>query len=173
MIFYIYQYTNLINNKIYIGQTNNIDRRVREHKSNAFNPKSVNYNNIIHKAIRKYGYDNFKIEILETLQDVNYDIVNEREQYWIKERKSLITQNGYNILEGGKNCSKTFLSDLEIKDIKSLIQQGTPYSIIQQKYPISKTFISDINSGKFFKDENMIYPLYKYRILILGQFLNL
>ena len=72
MIFYIYQYLNLINNKVYIGQTNNIDRRIREHKSNSFNSKSVNYNNIIHKAIRKYGYENFEITILEMF-DGNYD----------------------------------------------------------------------------------------------------
>ena len=59
----IYCYTNLINNKKYVGQTNNLDRRIREHKSNAFNPKSVNYNNILHKAMRKYGYDNFEIKV--------------------------------------------------------------------------------------------------------------
>ena len=164
MIFYIYQYTNLINNKIYIGQTNNIDRRIREHKSNAFNPKSANYNNVIHKAIRKYGYKNFDIKILETLIDVDYDLVNEREAYWIQEKQSLINQNGYNILEGGKNSSKTTLTKEEINSIKEMIKQGIPYSEIQLKYPYSKTFISDINSGKYFKDEKDIYPLYRYRI---------
>ena len=90
MTFYIYQYLNLINNKIYIGQTSDINRRIKEHKSNSFNPKSVNYNNIIHKAIRKYGYENFEISILETL-DCDFNYVNEREKFWIKEKNSLIT----------------------------------------------------------------------------------
>ena len=164
MIFYIYQYTNLINNKVYIGQTNNIDRRVREHKSNSFNPKSINYNNIIHKAIRKYGYENFKIDILEIIETDDYTIINEKEQYWIKEKKSLITEHGYNVVEGGNNYWRSFLTPEAVQDIKSLIIQGIPYSEIQNIYPISKTFISDINSGKYFYDNNLTYPLFKYRI---------
>lgn len=165
MIFYIYLYTNLVNNKKYVGQTNNFQRRVNEHKSCSFNPKSINYNDILHCAIRKYGYDNFNIQILETIIDAeNYGIVNEREAYWIKEQKSLITEWGYNILDGGKNCQKTFLSQNQIQDIKNLIHIGTSYNEIQHKYPISKTFISDINYGKFFFDEAETYPLYAYRV---------
>ena len=147
MIFFIYQYTNKINNKKYIGQTNNFQRRVNEHKSCSFNPKSINYDDKIHQAIRKYGLDNFTIEILETINNVDdYELVNEREVYWIKERKSLITQWGYNILEGGKNCWRSFLTPEDVNIIKTLIKQGISYSEIQIKYPISKTFISNINS---------------------------
>lgn len=165
MIFYIYKYTNLINNKKYIGQTNNFERRIREHKSCSFNPKSVNYDDKIHQAIRKYGYDNFKIEIIEIINDVSdYDLVNKREQYWIKQEESLLTQWGYNVLEGGKNCWRSFLDFKDVECIKNLIRQGTPYNEIQKLYPISKTFISDINSGKYFFDSNEVYPLYKYRI---------
>lgn len=165
MLFYIYLYTNLINNKKYVGQTNNFQRRVNEHKSCAFNPKSVNYDDIIHKAIRKHGLDNFKIEILEIIDNVSdYEIVNEREVYWIKEQKSLTTEWGYNVLEGGRNCWRSFLSKDDVTTIKTLIKEQTPYSAIQKLYPISKTFISDINSGKYFFDETEIYPLCSYRI---------
>ena len=165
MIFYIYRYTNLINNKKYVGQTNNIDRRIREHKNNSFNSKSINYENKIHQAIRKYGYDNFKIDIIEVINDVtDYDIVNERERYWIKEEKSLLTQWGYNVLEGGKNCWRSFLTPDDVEKIKNMIHDEISYSEIQQIYPISKTFISDINNGKYFFDEKEIYPLCKYRI---------
>ena len=165
MNFYIYKYTNLINNKKYIGQTNNFERRIKEHKSCSFNPKSVNYDDKIHQAIRKYGYENFKIEIIEVINNAeNYDLVNERESFWIKQEQSLLTQWGYNVLEGGKNYWKSFLSKDQVQDIKNLIKNETPYSDIQKKYPISKTFISDINSGKYFFDEQEIYPLCKYRI---------
>lgn len=165
MIFYIYKYTNLINNKKYIGQTNNFERRVREHKSCSFNPKSVNYDDKIHQAIRKYGHDNFKIEIIEIINDVqNYELVNEREKYWIKKEQSLLTQWGYNVLEGGRNYWRSFLNPKDIQNIKSMIKNETPYNIIQQSYPISKTFISDINNGKYFFDNKEIYPLCRYRI---------
>lgn len=40
MIIYIYSYKNLINGHRYIGKTNNIERRKREHISNAYNSKS-------------------------------------------------------------------------------------------------------------------------------------
>ena len=165
MVFYIYKYTNLINNKKYIGQTNNFERRVREHKSCSFNPKSINYDDKIHQAIRKYGYDNFKIEVVEIINNaLDYELVNEREQYWIKEEQSLLTQWGYNVLEGGRNCWRSFLSYADVQDIKNMIKNETPYSIIQQFYPISKTFISDINNGKYFFDNKEIYPLCHYRI---------
>lgn len=165
MIFYIYKYTNLINNKKYIGQTNNFERRVNEHKSCSFNPKSVNYDDKIHQAIRKYGYDNFKIEIIEVITDAKtHDLVNEREKYWIKEEQSLLTQWGYNVLEGGNNCWRSFLTPSDVEKIKTMIKSETPYSEIQKVYPISKTFISDINSGKYFYDEKEVYPLCKYRI---------
>ena len=165
MIFFIYQYRNKINNKKYIGQTNNFQRRLNEHKSCSFNPKSVNYNDKIHQAIRKYGLDNFEIEVLEVINNVDdYELVNAREVYWIKEKQSLITQWGYNILEGGKNCWHSFLTPKDVNIIKTLIKQGISYTEIQSQYPISKTFISDINNGKYFFDSTETYPLYRYRI---------
>ena len=56
------------------------------------------------------------------------------------------------------------MSQEDIQNIKSMIKNETPYNIIQQSYPISKTFISDINNGKYFFDNKEIYPLCRYRI---------
>lgn len=162
---YIYLYTNKINNKKYIGQTNNVERRKREHKSNAFNEKSVNYNAILHKAFRKYGYENFDFEILEEIENNDSNYIDEREQYWIDFYKTLITEFGYNILEGGRsNFSRTVFSKEQIQDIKIMIKNKTSYQTICDKYNISKTFISNINNGFFFKDDNEQYPLCSYRI---------
>ena len=55
---YLYQITNLINNKVYIGQTNNITKRWSNHKC-CNSPDMV-----IAKAIKKYGIENFKFEVL-------------------------------------------------------------------------------------------------------------
>lgn len=79
IMYYIYCYTNKLNNHKYVGQTNNFKRRLREHKSCALNPKSSSYNDLIHQKMRQYGVDNFDVEILEILYTDDINIVNERE----------------------------------------------------------------------------------------------
>ena len=54
-MYYIYCYTNKINQHKYVGQTNNYKRRIREHHSCAFNSNASSYNDLIHKKIREYG----------------------------------------------------------------------------------------------------------------------
>ena len=53
-MYYIYCYTNKINQHKYVGQTNNYNRRIREHRSCAFNKNASSYNDLIHKKIREY-----------------------------------------------------------------------------------------------------------------------
>ncbi len=84
----IYITTNLINNKIYIGQD----------KHN--NPKYYGSGLVIEKAIKKYGINNFKKEILEFCTD--QDDLNNKEKYWIKFYNSIDKNIGYNISEGGQ-----------------------------------------------------------------------
>lgn len=84
---YIYKTTNIINGKIYIGF----------HKS-----KRKNYlgsGKILKEAIKKYGRENFKNEILEYCD--NEIILSEREIYWIKYYDSTNRLIGYNIQDGG------------------------------------------------------------------------
>lgn len=89
---YIYQITNLINNKIYIGQTNNIKKRWSNHKC------GNNSNMIIARAIKKYGVENFKFEIL--YRNLSLEEANIKEIQLIKEKNSRVP-NGYNIASGG------------------------------------------------------------------------
>ena len=49
---YIYCYTNKINGHKYVGKTNNLERRKREHRSNANNPLSKEYNYLFHRKLR-------------------------------------------------------------------------------------------------------------------------
>ena len=85
----IYKTTNLINGKIYIG------------KDSKNNPKYLGSGIIIISAIKKYGKENFKKEILEKCDDFNK--LNEREIFWIKECDSTNLKIGYNIRHGGDN----------------------------------------------------------------------
>lgn len=91
----IYKITNKINKKVYVGKTTKtIEERFKKHIQNAKNGVKTHFYN----AIRKYGEENFEIEIIED-GILNEDILNEKEKYWIKTLNSQI--DGYNIAEGG------------------------------------------------------------------------
>ena len=92
---FIYKITNMLNNKIYIGKTNRtIEERWREHVRSS---KLANKNHIpLYKAFNKYGIANFCIEEIE---EVPYNIVDEKEQYYIQYYNSYY--DGYNATIGG------------------------------------------------------------------------
>jgi len=93
MIYVIYKVTNTLNNKVYIGYTNNLRVRKSKHKRN-----SQYGGNRFYNAILKYGWDNFNWEIIYCSKDKEH-CLNEMEPYFIKEFNSI--NNGYNITEGG------------------------------------------------------------------------
>lgn len=96
----IYKVTNTINNKIYIGQTNNFKKRKASHIWSSFN-KNKDYSCIFHNAIRKYGITNFKWEILIKIKDDD-NLLNQLEQEKIITNKShYINGHGYNMSYGG------------------------------------------------------------------------
>ena len=67
---YIYKITNLINNKVYIGQTGQaLDARWNDHKKSF---KQLCDEMVIHKAMFKYGESNFSFEMLEAARWVEY-----------------------------------------------------------------------------------------------------
>ena len=170
---YIYCFINKITGKRYIGQTNNIEKRKRGHKSESFNPKANGYNLPFHCAIRKYGWENFVFVILEEIDDsFGREYLNEREIYFISYYKSLINQNGYNYTEGGAGCAKSKLSfseqvklsklfnEEEVRDIQDMLLDGYEYFEIKKKYPIlTDSFLSNINLGLNFVRDDLTYPL--------------
>ena len=118
----IYKITNLINQKVYIGETvRDIRRRWNEHKHEAQRP-GHGFSYPIHLAMRKYGINNFTIEILEHCPD---EIRYERESYYIQLYNSTDRKKGYNIvLEGcggllysSEDIEKAWREGLNIKQI--------------------------------------------------------
>ena len=92
----IYKITNTVNGKIYIGQTNDPRQRQAQYKSAA---KCENFSQIITRAIAKYGFDNFKFEIIAVAS--TQDAINLAEIAYIKLYNSRDPSIGYNIAEGG------------------------------------------------------------------------
>lgn len=99
----VYKITNLINGKIYVGQSVDIERRWEQHKRigqgqlNGFYAKDGR--RPLYRAINKYGVNSFKFEILELCSE---EMLYEREQYWI-DLLHANTKNctGYNLNDGG------------------------------------------------------------------------
>lgn len=176
-MYYIYRYVNKLNGKIYVGQTNNLDNKKREHKSDSYNPKSPGYNLPIHCAIRKYGLENFKLEVLERIDDCEcQEYIDDREIFYIKECHSKVNEWGYNITDGGQGCrkrpltypellekSKLFSGD-EIKDIQKSLIEDVDFDELMNKYAprLKKSFLLNINCGLNFKNPDFDYPLKKY-----------
>lgn len=126
----IYKITNMINNKIYIGQSKDIQRRWQQHRTESFNVNCRAYDVIFYRAIRKYGIDNFKFEIIEECPEAK---LNEREKYWIKFYNTYIkndNSNGYNMTEGGENTSKELEYDIEL--IQKLWLEGKSHQEIME-----------------------------------------
>lgn len=96
---FIYKIENSINNKIYIGLTKKArpSDRFSQHRYLARHLKE-NDKSLLHKAMAKYGVDNFTFTVIE---EVENELMPIREQYWIQEYNSQ-QPNGYNITEGGE-----------------------------------------------------------------------
>lgn len=96
---WVYKITNLINQKCYVGITNNIKKRWIQHKSY----KGKKENKPLYSAFKKYGISNFKFEVIE--EGISSPkVLGDKERYYIKFYKSHITQKGYNVTWGGERC---------------------------------------------------------------------
>ena len=65
--YFIYQIINTINNKMYIGQAVNFKRRIYNH----IRLSKLEGNYPIHKAIKKYGLENFKFIIISIARNAS------------------------------------------------------------------------------------------------------
>lgn len=101
----IYLWTNLINGKHYVGQTVNFYQRIQRYKKGLIN-------SYMKEDIDKYGMENFKVEILERIEDIsNEDFLTEREQHWMDYYQSYDLEKGYNIFDVAGNVCYLKRSD--------------------------------------------------------------
>ena len=134
---FIYKITNKLNNKVYIGQT--IQKPIeRFYQHCAKKCDKYILNMVIHKAIFKYGKDNFTFEVIE---EVPKQQLNEREKYWIKYYNSYT--DGYNSTKGGQKGNKPF-KNIDNKVIIEQYQQGKSLRTIGKMFNIDKATVKSI-----------------------------
>lgn len=106
----IYLIENVIDGTKYVGQTKKtLQIRMHGHKS------SVNKgsNTYLHRAMRKYGIENFRVCILEN--DISQENINEAEKRWVSYYNTY--NNGYNMTAGGDGKFDFKMSDETRKKI--------------------------------------------------------
>lgn len=119
---YIYKITNIINGKIYIGQTTrNVEIRWKEHlRSKDGCP--------IHMAIQKYGVNNFKIE---TLEECNDELLDKKEVEYIQKYQSYNGHIGYNATKGGNSSSQAVVKWVKThpEEVKNNLEKARQIAI--------------------------------------------
>lgn len=132
----IYKILNKVNGKFYIGQSNDIERRWKEHCS----PSRYKISNIpLEWAIHKYGKDSFSLEVL---QECSLEQLNDLETYWIKKTEAV--QKGYNCNTGGntgvqgEQNPNSKLSESDVYFIRKcynerIITQKEAYEVVKDK----------------------------------------
>lgn len=148
---YIYCIKNLINNKIYIGQTRRtVEHRFGQHKTGKYKDISC----VVDYAIRKYGADSFNIETIgiykrKTEKELK-EILNSRERFYIEYYNTCIINGGYgyNIDEGGNShnyCAKM----VDVYDIDGNYVETCKSGILTaDKYNINICSVYDNCNGK-------------------------
>ena len=147
----IYCFTNKINEKKYIGQTVNFNRRLREHKN-----KSGKDNLPFHNAINKYGIENFDIEILIENIETQKEL-DDYEKIFIKKFNTGNKDFGYNVAEGGssgnvfKHMSQEKFEEFTEKIRQNSIEMWNGRNDEEKQEIIDK--IAEGNKGKVVSDE--------------------
>lgn len=129
----IYKTTNLINGKIYIGQTTRID--------NFTDNKYLGSGNLIVKAIKKYGKENFKSEMICYCS--SQEKLNEEEQFNICKFNSTFP-DGYNLSSGAGQGGKHHHSTKEkFRTIMTGKRTGKNHPMFGKPGPMTGKKLSD------------------------------
>ena len=142
----IYKITNLINGKVYIGQTiKTLDQRWKQHVCQIKYVKQQNNRKIcryLHTAMSKYGINNFKIEMIDWA--TNQTELNYKEWLLIYKFNSL-APNGYNLRIGG-DCSEVSQDTRNLLSLKTAGKNNGMYG--KKSSEKQKKWLNKFNSER-------------------------
>lgn len=166
----IYQITNIVNNKTYIGSSIDFDKRGRQHFNNL--KRNVHVNPHLQRSYNKHGKDNFRFEVLFTcpkedlLRLEQYHIDNYNPEYNIyklakssfsnkKRAERILSVKGKldNRDNRRKHKFKTLKLTIEdILDIKRMLFNGVQQKHCAKKYNVTVSNISSIKREETWSD---------------------
>lgn len=147
----IYKIENLINHKVYIGQSIHIEKRWQQHCQ-------LSSDSVIAKAIQKYGKENFSFQILEECSEQDLD---KKELFYIKSYNSLVP-NGYNIIDyidGQRRIYNNYDRKTLYQIIADIKDTDMSFQDIAAKYNLDTSMIYYLNRGDYHTLEEFTYPL--------------
>lgn len=126
--------------KIYIGQSSNIDQRIKDYKKTIHCKGQVRlYNSLI-----KYGFDNHVFEVIEYC---DFDSLNIKERYW---------QEYYDVLGiNGMNCKLT-----QCEGKKAVLSAEARKKIsdkVKINQPMRRKEMRELSREKFTGEKNPMY----------------
>jgi len=119
--------------RIYIGQTKNLKKRVSCYRHAYNKNKFSNGHNKLYNSLKKYGFDNHFFEIIDEVED---ELLLEREKYWIRELDTYCFENPkhLNMSRGGEGGGKTWMFDIERRKRQSERFKGAGASFYGKKH---------------------------------------
>ena len=123
----IYKWVNKVNGKIYVGQSRNLSDRFSRYYRGEFN-------SYMKRAIEKYGFENFDIEILE--RNVSLHELDLLEQYWMDYYQSYHRDKGYNICPIAGNTRGTKRTQETRKKMSEAAKKKRPEQCSRYGKPI-------------------------------------
>jgi group I intron endonuclease len=157
----IYKITNLVNGKVYIGQT--MGQVIKRYKKHLSQINCVNVCSALYSAFSKYGKDNFIVSTVIS-GDYSKEELNELEIFFIKKFNSM-SPNGYNLQTGknsfnlAENVKKQISNKLKGRNIswKHKVSEGVKNLWENKEYREKQTLQRYEKRGKY--KEGIIKPL--------------
>jgi len=138
----IYKIENLVDKKIYIGSSVNLENR--NYKHFWMLDKNIHDNNHLQNSYNKFGKENFKYSIIE---ECDSSLLIEKENYYISLYRSNDTNYGYNLATVNEFRRNSFNDEVKIKLSKhNMVKNGN----------INKFSLTNIETGEEYIFETLV-----------------